>query len=143
MPLQSPSIRRFVRRALVDTTGVVKPDRMQLASAFDTLCHRLQDRLKPMFGTTAVGALFVRSLQVARTEHPWLGELVPNGQDVCSPERMATVEDLDLNTLHDGLASVLAHNIGLLNAFVGEDIVFPLVQQAWGVSGASSDKGDQ
>jgi hypothetical protein len=143
MPLHSPSLRRFVRRALVDTTGVAEPDRTQLASAFETLCQRLRDQLRPLFGTAAVGALLVRSVHVATGEYPWLGGIVPKGPDSCSVDGIATLENLDVNTLHEGLATVLAHNIGLLSAFVGEDLVLPLVQQAWGVSGASGNEGDQ
>ena len=143
MPLHSPSLRRFVRRALVDATGVTDPDRAQLASAFDTLCQRLRNRLQPLFGTAAVGALFVRSVHVAAGEHPWLAEIVPKGQDSCSADAIATLGSLDVNTLQEGLAAVLAYKIGLLSAFVGEDLVLPLVQQAWGVSGASGREGDQ
>lgn len=136
MPLDSPSLRRFVRRALVDATGVADPDRAQLASAFGTLCRRLHDRLQPLFGTAAVSALFVRAVHVATGEYPWLGEMARNGRDSCSADRIATLGSLDVGTLHEGLATVLAHNVGLLSAFVGEDLVLPLVQQAWGVSGA-------
>lgn len=143
MPLHSPSLRRFVRRALIDAAGVAKPDRAQLASAFDRLCQRLRDRLQPLFGTAAVAALYVRSVRVATGEYPWLGEIAPTGQDSCSVDGIATLESLDVDTLHEGLATVLAHNIGLLSAFVGEDFVLPLVQQAWGVSGASGSEGDQ
>ena len=143
MFLHSPSLRRFVSRALVDTTGVEKPNRAQLASAFDTLCQRLRDRLQPLFGTTAVGALFVRSVHVAAGEYPWLSEIVANGQASCAVDGIAKFESLDVDTLHEGLATVLAHNIGLLSAFVGEDLVLPLVQQAWGVSGASGSEGAQ
>jgi hypothetical protein len=142
MPLQSPSLRRFVRRALIDATGVAEPDRAQLALAFDTLCRRLRDQLQPLFGTSAVGALFVRSVHAATGEYPWLGDIVPTDQDSCSVNGIATLETLDMNTLHEGLAMVLAHNIGLLTAFVGEDLVLPLVQQAWGISGAAGSEGD-
>jgi hypothetical protein len=122
---------------------VAGPDRAQLASAFDTLCQRLRDRLQPLFGTAAVAALYVRSVQVATGEYPWLHELARNGHGSCSIDGTATLGNLDVDTLHDGLATVLAHNIGLLSAFVGEDLVLPLVQQAWGVSGASGNEDDQ
>ena len=46
---------------------------------------------------------------------------------------------LEIDTLEEGLAAVLAHNIGLLSAFVGEDLVLPLVQQAWGVVETAPD----
>ncbi len=143
MPLDSPSLRRFVSRALVDATGVAEPDRAQLASAFDTLCQRLRGRLQPLFGTAAVAALFVRSVHVAAGEYPWLGYIERSGEDTWSVEGIATIESLNLDTLHDGLATVLTHNIGLLSALVGEGLVLPLVEQAWGISGATGSEGDQ
>jgi hypothetical protein len=141
MPLQSPSLRRFVTRALLDTMGAGEPDRTRLASAFNTLAQQLRDRLKPLFGLTAVDALFVRSVHVASAEHRWLGALLANGRDLTSVDQVASFNNLDLNTLRDGLVAVLAYNIGLLSAFVGEDFVMPLVQQAWGISNPSGNEG--
>jgi hypothetical protein len=133
MTLSPPSLRRFVRRALVDATAAGPPDPAQLASAFDLLCERLRRQLQPLFGTRAVNALFVRALHVAIAEFSWLRDIVRNDQDPCVSDRIASVGQLEIDTLEEGLAAVLAHNIGLLNALVGEDLVLPLVQQAWGV----------
>ena len=143
MPLPSPSLRRFAGRALVDTTGVPEPDHTQLTSAFTTLCHRLRHRLQPLFGAAAVDALLLRSVQVATKEWPWLAGTVVNGQDACSLPAMAALERLEVHTLKEGLATVLAHKIWLLSTFVGEDLVLPLVQQAWGVRGAAGSEDDQ
>jgi hypothetical protein len=55
---------------------------------------------------------------------------------------MAPVAVLEIDRLEEGLAAVLAHNIGLLVAFVGEDLVLPLVQQAWGVVEAPRTEGE-
>jgi hypothetical protein len=140
MSLSSLSIRRFVRRALVDATGVPSPDRAQLASAFDTLCERLGRHLQPLFGTAAVSALFVRSLHVATSEFAWLSEVVGRNGDPCSADKVTTLGDIDVGTVEQGLAAVLAHNIGLLSAFVGEDLVLPLVQQAWGSDNAPGSR---
>ena len=142
MTLSPPSLRRFVRRALVDATGAASPDRAQLASAFDLLCERLSRQLQPLFGTTAVNALYVRAVHVATGEFSWLREIVSNGQEPCVSDRIASVEALEIDALEEGLAAVLAHNIGLLNAFVGEDLVLPLVQQAWGVIEAPRTEGE-
>jgi hypothetical protein len=49
MTSSPPSLRRFVRRALVDATGTVSGDRLQLAAAFDGLCERLHRQLLPLF----------------------------------------------------------------------------------------------
>jgi hypothetical protein len=143
MPLSAPSLRPFVRRALVDATGTAQPDPPQLASAFDRLCRRLCERLQPVFGNAAVGALFARSVHVATLAFPWLDAVVPKNQDFCSVEGIASLDGLDASTLEEGLSEVLAFNIALLTTFVGEDVVVPLVQQAWGVVGAPGTEGDQ
>jgi hypothetical protein len=50
------------------------------------------------------------------------------------------------NVLADGLAAILAHEIALLSAFIGEDIVLPLVEQSWGAASMTdrpaSSEGD-
>ena len=143
MSLPSDSLRRFVKRTLVDAAGTAQPDHAQLASAFETLCRRPRDRLQPLFGTAAVNALFLRSVHIASVEFPWLGGTLAKNMDSCSVNGNTTLANLDVNTVHEGLATVLASNIGLLNGFVGEDLVLPLMQQAWGVSGASGNTGDQ
>src|SRR5207249_9229678 len=58
MILSSPQLRRFVRRTLVEATGTKALARPQLATAFNTLCERLRERLRPLFGASAVTALF-------------------------------------------------------------------------------------
>jgi len=140
MPLSPPALRRFVRRVLVDATGVASPEQGQLVSAFDALCGQLHRQLQPLFGKTAVDALFVRAVHVAAAEFPWLRELVE--KEPCRADRMVSLAGIEIDTLEEGMAAVFAHNIGLLAAFVGEDLVLPLVQQAWGVVGASRTEGE-
>jgi hypothetical protein len=142
MTLSTPSLRRFVRRALVAATATAARKPRQLAAAFDDLCERLQHQLIPLFGTTAVNALFVRAVHVANTDFPWLGDLLRNGQKTCAAEGIASLDQIDTDTLEEGLAAVLAHHIGLLNTFVGEDLVLPLVQQAWGMVDASRTESE-
>jgi hypothetical protein len=132
MALSAPSIRRFVRRALVDATDTASPDRAQLGTAFDTLCGSFRDRLLPLFGATAVNALFVRAVHLATAEFGWLAGVVPKTEDPCAVDRITALGGLEIGVLEEGLAAVLAHNIELLVVLVGEDLVLPLVQQAWG-----------
>jgi hypothetical protein len=137
MSLSSPRVRRFVVHALVGATGEAAPDRAQLASAFDVLCERLRARLHPLFGPTAIAALFARALHVATAEFPWLSSAVPRDGERCSLEGLERVSaDIELAALAEGLAAVLAHDIGLLSAFIGEDFVMPLVQAAWEMTSA-------
>ncbi len=132
MPLSSPGLRRAVNQALISATGADNPDRTQLTAAFSLLCDRLRQRLQPIFGTPATRALFTRALHVAAHEYPWLNDLQLNPER-CSLEGLEAPHlQLDSHTLAAGLSALLAHDIGLLTAFIGEDVVVPLVQDAWG-----------
>jgi hypothetical protein len=141
MTLTSPQLRRFVRRALVDTTGVPAPSVPQIASAFDSLCKRLRTRLQPLFGGVAISALFGRSLHLAVAEFPWLQELVPADTERCALDTVPDVEGrFTTEMLQEGLGAILAHDIALLSTFIGEDFVLPLVQQAWGTVSPAAEK---
>ena len=133
--LTSPKLRRFAKHALVAATGMANPNRAQIASAFNLLCEQLQARLRPLFGATAINALFARALHLATVEFPWLAHMVPKDGERCfleAPE--AASGALQPTSIAEGLAAVLAHDIGLLTTFIGEDFVMPLVQAAWGAT---------
>lgn len=132
MTVSSPKLRRFVRHTLAGATGDRAPDRAQLVSSFDLLCERLRARLHPLFGPTAIAALFARALHVAAAEFPWLSHIVLKDGERCSLEGLDRVGgEIERDAIEEGLAVVLAHEIGLLSAFIGEDFVMPLVQAAW------------
>jgi hypothetical protein len=132
MTVSSPKLRRFVRHALAGATRDGAPDRAQLASSFNLLCERLRARLHPLFGPTAIAALFARALHVATAEFPWLSNIVLKDGERCSLEGLDRVSgEIERDAIEEGLAVVLAHEIGLLSAFIGEDFVMPLVQAAW------------
>jgi hypothetical protein len=132
MSLSSPKLRNFVKHALVGVSGAPAPDAAQLLSSFDLLCERLRARLHPLFGATAIAALFARAVHVAAAESPWLAAIVPHDGQRCSLEGLERVNGkIEREALADGLASVLAHELALLSAFIGEDLVMPLVQAAW------------
>jgi hypothetical protein len=139
MSLSSPHVRRLARRALVDAIGGRTADPQALAVAFNGLCTRLRRRFQSLFGTTAVNALFARSLHVATSEFPWLSEVFATGDD-CSPQALTNVQGAEMSVFEEGLAAVLAHNIGLLSTFVGEDLVLPLVEEAWGRAIVAEDQ---
>jgi hypothetical protein len=132
MPLSSPKIRRFVQYALTDVGGAGVADRPQLASSFGIMCDRLHARLHPVFGRTAIAALFVRALHVATAEFSWLADVVAKDGERCSIEGLERVSaEIELDAIRAGLGAVLSHEIGLLSEFIGEDFVMPLVQAAW------------
>ena len=132
VPLSSPKLRRLVKNALIGATGDAAPKPAQLAAAFDLLCDRLRARLRPLFGSNSIGALFTRALHVATPEFPWLADLLSTDGEACSLKGLERISDkVNGDALAEGLAAVLAHEIGLLSEFIGEDLVMPLVQAAW------------
>src|SRR5436190_17801565 len=110
MILSSPQLRRFVRRTLVEAAGAKALDRPPLASAFNTLCERLRERLQPLFGTTAVTALFARALHLATLEFPWLADVIGTTGNGCDAN-LITRPEVEMASLEEGLATVLAYNI--------------------------------
>lgn len=132
-------LRRFVRHALVAATEDTAPDGAQVRAAFDLLCDQLWLRLRPLFGELAIKALFTRSLHVSRAEFAWLENVTTTSDNRCALEGLDAVSrDLGPQVLADGLAAILAHQIALLSAFIGDDIVLPLVEQAWGAASMSN-----
>src|SRR4051812_19738237 len=118
MPLSTPKLRRFVRQALVVATGHTAPDTTQLASSFDVLCERLHTRLRPLFGIISIKALFARALHVATTEFEWLADVVPKDAEQCSLEGLERVSGaVESEALAEGLAAILANEMGLLSGF--------------------------
>jgi hypothetical protein len=147
MDSRASRVRRFVRHALVAATDDDSPDGAQLRAAFDLLCDQLWFRLRPLFGELALKALFARALHVARAEFSWLEGVTVTVDNRCALDGLDTVSrDLAPQVLAEGLAAVLAHQVALLSAFIGDDIVLPLVEQAWGAASTSerraSNEGD-
>jgi hypothetical protein len=148
MGLDSARLRRFVRHALVAATDDgAAPDGAQLRAAFDLLCDQMWFRLRPLFGELAIRALFARALHVSQAEFRWLEGVTLDTGHRCALQKLDTVSrDLTPNVLADGLAAILAHEIALLSAFIGEDIVLPIVEQSWGAAAMNdrpaSSEGD-
>ena len=134
MDASSNRYRQFARGALVKTANSAAPTHSQLTAAFETLRERLARTLIPVFGSTAVYALFDRSRHLATDEFPWFADLLPDrGEKAIDASRVADLAAID--ALREGFAAMLAHDIGLLVALVGEDFIMPMMQKAWGVAG--------
>lgn len=134
MPAGFKRYRQFARQALVKTASSATPTQTHIADAFRTLRDRLKRTLAPIFGPVAIEALFERSVHIAGDEFAWLSDAMSAGRekapDIAAIPGTATAEDV-----LDAFAAVIASDIGLLVEFVGEDLILPLVQKAWGPVG--------
>jgi hypothetical protein len=130
--MSSGKVRRFAKHALVAATGVAAPDPAQLASAFDLLCARLRTQLQPIFGNDAITALFRRSVRIGTLEFAWLADIIPRDTELCSVDGLDKIgAHLEPELIAEGLAAVLANDVGLLSTFIGDDLVMPLIEEAW------------
>ena len=140
----SPALLRFVTNALLAASGSTAPSRAELATAFDARCDELRRRLHPLFGTPALSALFARAVQLATADYPWLPEVIPKDHEHCSLEGLERIDDgLEPAAMAAGLASVLANQIALLTMLIGDDLVLPLVQEAWAGTAHSGSGPEQ
>jgi hypothetical protein len=140
MPARSHRHRPFARRALLDAVGCATPNNHQLSEAFAALRARLVRSLEPIFGTVAVETLFERSRHLAAEEFSWLPALLP-ARTGAAP--LAVAPSVSAEELLNGLAAVLAFDVGLLVGLVGHDLVLPLMQKAWGPIGRPSATADE
>jgi hypothetical protein len=112
---------------LVDHEAASKADEA-LPSAF-AICERLRPRLAPLMGSTGAGALVARAMALAGADVPWL-----RGVPLKADGSLA-VKDIELPgdpaEIAEGGAILLAHLLGLLVTFIGQDLTLQLVRDVW------------
>ena len=133
MAVSSLRFRPLARQALVDVVGVDAPNERKITEGFNTLNDQLVTALQPLFGADPTRALVTRSQQLAEKDYAFLHAILKqeNGRLHAGVEG----QQLSPDELMAALSAVLAHEIDLLTALVGEDFVLPLVSRAWPISG--------
>jgi len=129
----SPSARDLARRALLDTGGGQR-EPAALVEAADHAYARLRDRLADLIGVLGYDALVARAVRLAQAESPGLTRVTVavQAEDGLQGLRAFTLTSSgDPVAAAEGLAALLAHIIGLLIVFVGEDLAVRLVREAW------------
>ena len=141
MPARSKHYRQFARQALAQDSEFGNAHSAQHRRRVRILRDRLRRTLVPVFGPVAIEALFERSLHLADDEFAWLSDSISASREKVSdvPEIPATVT---AENVLDAFTAVTAFDIGLLVEFVGEDLILPLVQKAWGPIGRLPARGE-
>ncbi len=103
----SPTAQALARRVLLHEAGG-RAELAALAEAAERADARLRGRLADLIGTTAYTTLVARAVRLAQAEVPALEGVTATG-----------------------LTTTLAHVIGLLITFIGENLVFRLIHEAW------------
>jgi hypothetical protein len=94
------------------------------------VCERLRPHLATLVGNTGYRALFLRARALAGAEVPWLRTVqVKADGSLGGVEELHT--QLDPDELFEGRVVLVAHLLGLLVAFIGENLTLRLVREIW------------
>lgn len=105
-----------------------------LAEAAEVACARLRGRLAGLIGPAGFDALLARALRLAQAERPTLRAVAfdpqtPSG--LRGVRELAAVYSGDADTVAADLIAIVAHLLGLLATFIGEDLALRLAREAW------------
>lgn len=123
----TPQLRSIARRLL--DAEIHNPVEAGSTAAFPA-ADKLRPHLAALMGSGGVGALFGRSLALARAELPWLKAATVNqagrfeGLDALAAERPP-------HEYREGMTVLLAQTLGLLVAFIGPSLTSRLVGEVW------------
>ena len=128
-----PAARALARRLLsLESGGQDDPE--ALAAAIDRATGRLRGRLAGLVGQHGFAALCARAVRLAQRETPTLAGIT---YDARPPGGLRGTHEFVLANASDpaaataALASILAQLIGLLIAFIGQDLTVRLIHEAW------------
>jgi hypothetical protein len=122
-------MRNFAKR-LMDHEAGGNPSSQTKAEAAFRACEKLRPSLAALMGTGGFRALLARALALATAEIPGLYAV-----QVKADGALQGVEELktqfDADKFFEGGIVLLAHLLGLLVAFVGENLTLHLVREVW------------
>lgn len=133
MTRSTPEMRRFAERLIAHETAVqssaAKSSDTTTPTAF-LVCEKLRPHLSTLMGTVGFDALLSRALALAGTEAPGLRALQVAADGSLKGLAESEVQLGPADRFRGG-AILLAHLLGLLVTFIGEDLTQHLVRGVW------------
>lgn len=128
MTAPSPDFQSTAQR-LIEEAAKGDEDRAALLLAAEQVFQRLHDHLAKLIGVVGFRTLLSRALKLARADAPALGalEVKPDGLIAGLSEDLVGRSPTEALTAP---ATLLAHFLALLAAFLGEDLALHLVSEA-------------
>ena len=122
-------MRSLARRLIAYDASQSNTPQANYSDVFQ-VCEKLRPQLATLMGSGGFQALLSRSLALASAEVPWMRTLQvkPDGALGGLGELPA---QLDLDRFFEGRVVLLAQLLGLLVAFIGENLTLRLVREAW------------
>jgi hypothetical protein len=135
MPEMSPAAQVLARRVLRHEAGG-RAEPAALAEAAERADARLRERLASLIGQTGYTTLVARAVRLAQAEVPALERVSVDALATGAEGALHGVREFarasgDTGAAEAGLSAILAHVIGLLITFIGEDLALRLIRDAW------------
>lgn len=129
MSRATPQMREFAGRLIACETAGSKSADAHAVAAF-TVCAKLRPHLAALMSNTGFRALLARALSLASAEVPWMRAIhvAPDGSLEGLADLQAQVDPKAFR--HDSIL-LLAQLLGLLAAFIGQDLTLRLVREVW------------
>jgi hypothetical protein len=130
MSRATPPMRDFARRLMAYETARNKSAEAKTPALFH-VCEKLRPPLATLMGNTGFRALLSRSLALANEEVPWLRavQVTADGSLEGLDGLHAHLDDPD--EFFEGRVVLLAQLLGLLVAFIGENLTLRLLREVW------------
>jgi hypothetical protein len=125
----TPRLRSFARRLIVHGAQDSKPVETNAPSAVPVR-EKLPRQLEVLIGKAGVQALLSRAHALAIVELPWLRSMHINGDGSLEAESTLRSQLLP-EQLFEGQEVLLAHFLGLLEAFIGVALTMRLVREVY------------
>ena len=125
----TPQMRHFAKRLIDYDASRSKSSETKTPAAFH-ICEKLRPQMTTLMGNGGFRTLLSRALALANAEVPWLRPV-----HVMEDGSLEGLEDLqaqlDPDKFFEGRVVLLAQLLGLLVAFIGEDLTSRLVREVW------------
>lgn len=122
-------MRDFARHLIAHEASGRKKSDLPESVAFH-VCENLQPHLATLMGNAGYRALLVRALMLATDGVPWLRAVQVNANG-----SLKGLDDLRAQLapeeFAEGQVALLAQLLGMLVAFIGEDLTLRLVRDVW------------
>ena len=129
MNRSTPSMRAFAGHILAYETGASHPPPGK-KSAVILVCEKMRPPLATLMGNAGYHALFSRALALAKTEIARVGMLQVNPEGALTGWEELEGQITPQQAAEAGIV-LIAQLLGLLAAFIGEDLMLHQVREVW------------
>ncbi len=129
MKRATPQTRHLAKRLIaLEQKGHPTSEPRPLAGFY--VCEKLRPPLATLMGNAGYGALLSRALVLATAEVRWLGAVHVNRDGALEGLGELSMQ-LDPAEIAEGRVVLLAQLLGLLVAFIGDDLTMRLTREVW------------